>query len=328
MARMKAYLENKIALARSQGRSWVNTLRLTPGQYAELAKDLGREPTTLASCNGIHPVEKIECKTQATGDNVILCSRDDLFSETDSALGIQMVSTANSVTSVPDNIGVCEVVSVGELVTDLKPGDIAFIDFYDVKQGYVVSNEELYISSQDAFRAKFDPVRQEVLPLDNYVVTRRANNRMKVALNGSDTFDLPPCILTDGISGGKNSTGATSTHILYQEVVSIGRLSKRPRPGLMTPREARFLQLVASKDPEVQLPVALEELRQEQVFGRRPDFNPGDLVVFCKEIGTAIRVRGEFQTIIPYDNVLAVIDDAAILAESIAKGRSNLIKVA
>lgn len=321
--RFKNYLEQKIQTERSHGRTANYTLKLTPGQYAELAHDLGRDPAEgFVSCNGVHPVEKLDCHTQATGDNVILCPREDLFAEVERDTGIELVSLANSVTSVPDNVGCCEVVSVGELVTNVRPGDIAFIDFFDVKQGYVLANEDHYVAGSDAFKGRFDPIKQEVLPLDNYVVTRRASDRMKVALNGTDRIHVLDYILTDGIVSGRTSSGAEATHTLYQEVVSVGKLTARPRPGVMTRAERELLDAVVyGWGPNEEL---IEQIQEERK-GRLSDIKPGDLVAFCKEIGVPLRVRGEFQYLIPYNNVLAVIDDAAILEDAVRAGRAGKI---
>lgn len=335
--RFSNYLEQSIALQREQGRETAYDLRLTPGQYAELATER-RDPSTFVSCNGVHKVERIECHTRATGDNVILCPREDLFSECERDTGMQMVSLASDLTHVPDNVGCCEVVSVGELVTAVKPGDIAFIDFFSVKQGYILSNGEHYVAGGDAFCALFDPIKQEVIPLDNYVVTRRASERMKIALNGTDRIEVLPSILTNGVVSGRSSSGTAVTHVLYEEVVRVGRLTNRPRPGVMTKAERELLDEVAkwpggssnvcTSDGVNELAPLIEAMLREREQGRVPDLSPGDLVTLCKELSVPARVKGEFQRLIPYDNVLAVINDRAILDDAIKAGRAGQIRLA
>jgi hypothetical protein len=305
-------------------------IRLTPGQYAELCKEQGGEVVTLRTSLGVHPVQLIELPTRATGNNVILAPREDVFSEVERETGIELVSLGNSVTSIPDNLAVCEIVSVGELVDNVKVGDLAFIDFYEVKQGYILANDELYIAGSEAFKALFDVSNQAIIPLANYVVTRRSNDRMTVALNGTDRLEVPRSTLTSGIAGGRTSQGDAATHILYEEVVSVGPITKRALPGQMTKAERALIDFVVNNSvdlycEDVEMLAAI--VRSERYEGRVSDIKPGDLAVFCDEIAVKIRCRGEFQHLIPYDNVLAVIDDAKILDNAIRAGKAGLLKV-
>lgn len=267
-------------------------------------------------------------KIRATGDNVVLKPRTDLFSEVDRATGIELVSLANSVTSVPDNMACCEIISAGELVTGLKPGDLAFIDFFRVKQAYVVADDECYICGADAFSALYDEATQRILPLDNYVITRPNKARYLVALTGSDRDVLLPMNYTDGFASGHTSKGNVAARTYYQEVVAIGKLTGRPRPGVMTVAERRLLDMAvddpaALYDCDDCAEAALRAVIEERAAGRAPDITLGQLVGFCKDIGQRVRVRGEYQWIVPYDNVLAHIDDAAILEEAIRERRAG-----
>ena len=265
-------------------------------------------------------IEKAERFTQAKGDNVIFKPREDLFSETDREVGLQVVSLATDITAVPDNIACVEVVSVGELVQNVKPGDMAFLDFYSVKQGFVVGNGELYIAGSDALCGLYDEASQEILPLDNYVVTGTIPRaRFEVALTGTDRVAVPPMITS--VAGGRTSGGEVSTEVLYEQVVSVGRLTKRPRPGVMTKVERRVLDCLASGDFMVK--PLVEALQAERSLGRVPDLEPGELVVFCKDIAQGIRCKGQMQHLVPHDNVLASIDDESLLNESIRAGRAG-----
>jgi co-chaperonin GroES (HSP10) len=272
-------------------------------------------------------------KIRAIGDNVVLKPRLDLFSETDRDTGIELVSNANSVTSVPDNMACCEVVSVGPLVTAVKAGDLAFIDFFRVKQGYIVADDECYICGGDAFCGLYRESDQTIQPLDNFVVTRAAPERYKVALTGTDRIDLLRMQYTDGFASGHTSKGTAAAHTLYHEVVSIGRLTNRPRPDSMTPVERRFLDLLVTEPASLyhgdqDAEEALAALLKERNAGRQSDIEVGQLVGFCKEIGQKVRVRGEYQWLVPYESVLAEIDDAAILREAILAGRAGKIQLA
>lgn len=322
MNRLTNYL-----LSQAKHSKGVYPFKLTPGQYKELCKEQRTKVDVFKTDVGYHPVLEIVTNTKAVGDNVILAPREDLFSEVESDTGITLVCTENEVTNIPDNTACCEVISVGELVTNVKPGDLAFIDFYDVKQGYVLENESLFVAGAEAFKALFNVKTQEIEPLNNYVVTKRASKRMGVALNGSDRIEVPPYILTDGIPGGKNSVGGISTHILYEEVVSVGKVTSRARPGVMTNLERSILDYIVSGQSTLDraFETLKHDLTEERERGYDPDLEEGELVVFCKETTTPIRIRGEFCHLIHIDNVLGTIDDQAILDEAIRKGKAGML---
>lgn len=328
--RITHWLEQRMALENLTGRRATPDFKLSPGQYAELCAEQNLpEVSELMTCMGMHKVVRIDCHTRATGDNVILCPREDLFQEVDRGTGIELVSLENDVTSIPDNIGCVEVISVGELVRHVKPGDVAFIDFYDVKQGYVIANETLFVCGGEAFKAFFDVDKQRILPGDNYVVTKAAKDRFKVALTGTDRIHMLDSTMTDGIVSGRSSKGTAAAHTLYQEVVSVGKLTTAPRPGVMTKAEQTLLErltrfeAVQYDELDFDDAEAVNAVRADRENGRAPDFAPGELVAFAVESATRIRVRGEYQYLMKYDRVLAVIDDETILYEAIERGKAG-----
>lgn len=263
------------------------------------------------------------------GHFVVLKAREDLFKDTGEEIiaddgtvlpGIQIAQN-NSVTSIPDNIGCCEIVSVGRDVHNVSPGDIVFIDFFDVAQGCLlggldeendkITSEERYIAPDHAFRAKYDPVTGTVEPLPGYCTTKRVPFRFKVALTGTDRVEVLDYLLSEGIPGGKTSNGSTVGLVVYQEIVSVGPVL--PDDESYTPRERMLL-------------ARLREL--EGAAPIEPDIRPGDLAVYCTEFATKIRVRGEFMHIVPYSNLLGSIDDAAILCRAIRAGKAGKILLA
>lgn len=275
--------------------------------------------------------------TRATGHNVILAPREDLFAEVDRETGIELVSLANSVTSVPDNLACCEIISVGELVQNVKVGDLAFIDFFRVKQPFILANDELYIAGCEAFEALYRPEDQTIQPLPNYVVTRRVNERMMHALTGTDRIHVPLHVLTQGIGGGKTSNGVTASWILYEEVVAVGPLTKTGLPGLMTKNERALIEVVLKTDRNdgymwadsqmLEVARCRYAVAMDREHGRDSDISPGDLVVFCSDISQRVRVRGEVQHIVPYDACLATIDDVAVLDEAVRRGEAGKLAV-
>lgn len=279
-------------------------------------------------------------RARGVGHNVVLRPRDDLFVQTNDQLvtdsgqvldGIQ-VFCANSVTSIPDNIGCCEVISVGAEVQTVKPGDIAFIDFFDVDQGFQIANSDHFVAKDHVFRARFDPATGEVEPLAGYALTRRAPERMKVALTGTDRIEVPPYLLTDGIPSGFDSDGVPVLHTVYEEVVSVGppAVESKTRPLHRLERAvldllARYDELVEYDSIDADEADAINAYLRWRHAPRALDLSPGDLVPFCTQFGTKLRVRGQFLTLVAQDALLCVIDDRALLEEAIRAGKAGQI---
>lgn len=289
------------------------------------------------------------------GTTVIVKSRDDLFEETGEQIvtdsgqvleGIQIFNE-NSVTSIPDNVGCCEVVSVGSDVTTVQVGDVVFVDFCDVKQGFIVDTAqakdgaECYAIRGEAFKCKFDPETGRVEPLPGYVITKPAPDRMKVALTGTDRVEVPAYMLTQGIVSGRDSDGKPCAWTVYQEVVTVGLPEVESKTRALSRQERELLDdlfadyastngCISQYDelgPETA--ALVERYVQWRRAQRVVDCKPGDLVPFCTDFAMKIRVRGEFLNVVPQKNVLAVIDDRAILEDAIRAGHAGtLIKVA
>jgi hypothetical protein len=277
-----------------------------------------------------HEIPNVTRHTRPTGTFVTIRARDDL----DPASGsISVEHSGRHVTAVPENVGLCQVVDIGPDVTNVRPGDICFIDFYDVAQGYLVSGEELYVTQAMALRMTLDldvepflhPVtrrqklrvtRCEIHPLPGYVLTKHAPDRMTVAVTGHDRQIIPRNLTTSGIVGGRNSDGDPCTFVCYEEVVEFtpGAIQQeryhegwdgRPRD---TYYEERRLRARIQRLEEL---LAAEHTSLEQSWG----IAPGDLVTFCSEFSIQFRAMGELYRCVPYKNLLAVIDDRAILAD-------------
>lgn len=299
---------------------------------------------------------ELQRHTKPSGTFVVIRSRDDL----DPSSGeIDIQHSGRSVTAVPENVGLCEVIDIGPDVTNVKPGDIAFIDFYDVAQGYLVSGEELYLTQAMALRMTLDletePIlfangqpdinpktgrpklrvtKCEIHPLPGYVLTKHAAERMTVAVTGNDRLIMPRHMTTSGIVGGRNSDGDPCTFVCYEEVVSF-------TPGAI--QQERFVEAWdgSVRDTyfeERRLKAQLQRFWREIVWLRdqlaektgvdswrtdEPHYPPsgdwgvksGDLAVFCSEFSIQFRALGELYRCVPYKNILATVDDAAILAD-------------
>lgn len=282
-----------------------------------------------------HDIPHVLAHTKPTGTFVSIRARDDLDPSSDD---IAVQHSGRAVTAVPENVGLCQVIDVGPDVTNVRPGDICFIDFYDVAQAYMLAGEEIYLTQAMALRMTLDIVTEDVTlpngkpslhqktgkvmqrvvscdvtPLPGYVLTKHAPDRMAVAVTGHDRTALPRSMTTTGIVGARNSDGDPCTYVVYEEVVKV-------TPGDI--QAERFIEdwngvVRDTYYTERKLKAEVERLRVkagETRAARGVDVQPGDLVVFCTEFAIKFRAIGEQFRCVPYKNLLATIDDAAILA--------------
>jgi len=281
---------------------------------------------------------ELERPTRPTGTKVVIRSRDDLDPSSDA---VTVEHSGRSVTAVPENVGLCEVVAVGPDVTNVKAGDVCFIDFFDVAQGYLVSGEELYITEAMALRMTLDLVTEpyfcpftkrerhrvvscDITPLPGYVLTKHAPDRMTVAVTGCDRVVLPRSHTTSGIVGGRNSDGDPCTFVCYEEVVKF-------TPGAIqqerfveawdgsqrdTYYEERRLKAKIQKLEAHLAALAEQSMPGTKYLGMQDDWglSQGDLVCFCSAFSIQFRAMGELFRCVPYQSLLATIDDQAILA--------------
>jgi hypothetical protein len=252
-----------------------------------------------------------------TGVNVTVRSRDDLDPSSDT---VKVELSGKTVSALPENVGLCQVVDVGPDVTNVQPGDICFIDFFDVAEGYLVSGEEIYSTpasslrmtlaiETEAFecpftkREKLRAISCDITPLPGYVLTKHAPDRMTVAVTGCDRMILPRDVTTRGIVGGRSIDGDPTTFVVYEEVVAFGL------GDIQCEREDGYT--------ERKLKAEIQRLRQrvfdERAVMRRPDLEAGDLVTYCAAFSIQFRAMGEQYRCVPFRNILAVIDDRAIL---------------
>jgi hypothetical protein len=286
-----------------------------------------------------------QARTKPSGTYVTIRSRDDLDPNSSE---IDVQHSGRSVTAVPENVGLCQVVDIGPDVTNVKPGDICFIDFYDVAQGYLVAGEEMYLTQAMALRMTLDletePVtfpngvvdvnpktgrpklrvkRCEISPLPGYCLTKHAPTRMTVAVTGNDRMILPRSMTTSGIVGGRNSDGDPCTYVCYEELVKItpGAIQQeRYMEAWDGSRRDTYFEERRLKAHIQRLESLIRSLHSEEQASRLLGImaidagcRPGDLVVFCSEFSIQFRALGETYRCVPYKNILAVVDDAAIL---------------
>lgn len=305
-----------------------------------------------------HEVPLVTAHTKPTGTYVTIRARDDLDPSSD-ALAVQ--HSGRSVTAVPENVGLCQVVDVGPDVTNVSPGDICFIDFFDVAQAYILAGEEIYLTQAMALRMTLDiatddvilpngkpllhqrtgqvvqrVVSCEITPLPGYVLTKHAPDRMTVAVTGNDLVTLPRDMTTTGIVGARNSDGDPCMFVVYEEVV-------RFTPGAV--QAERYVEAwdYSRRDTyyeERRLKARIEKLEgmlrmlapdayAEMAPAMLDDWGlkPGDLAVFATDFSIKFRACGEQYRCIPYSNILATVDDAAILADFRERTRQPLIRL-
>ena len=290
---------------------------------------------------------ELERPTRPTGTKVVIRSRDDLDPSSDT---VKVEHSGRSVTAVPENVGLCEVIAVGPDVTNVKPGDVCFIDFYDVAQGYLVSGEELYITEAMALRMTLDLVTEpyfcpftkrerqravscDITPLPGYVLTKHAPDRMTVAVTGCDRILLPRSHTTSGIVGGRNSDGDPCTFVCYEEVVKFtpGAIQQERfveawdgsqrdtyyeerRLKAKIQKLERALDSLLAQVDDVMRPAVMRIIEQvTRVQETDWGLATGDLVCFCSSFSIQFRAMGELFRCVPYKSLLATIDDRAIL---------------
>lgn len=281
-----------------------------------------------------HEVPALDRRTKPTGTFVTIRSRDDLDPSSDD---IAIQHSGRAVTAVPENVGLCQVIDVGPDVTNVRPGDIAFIDFFDVAQAYMLAGEEIYVTQAMALRMRLDiettdvilpngkphlhqktgqPLQRvvscDITPLPGYVLTKHAPARMTVAVTGNDRVELPRSMTTTGIVGGRNSDGDPCTFVVYEEVVKF-------TPGAIQAERESYFEERRLKAKIERLERVVHQLSvltlPDKVASDEWGIAPGDLVVFCSDFSIKFRAIGEQFRCVPYQNLLAVVDDAAILAD-------------
>jgi hypothetical protein len=277
-----------------------------------------------------HQSPELPRHTRPTGTLVTIRARDDLDPSSDT---VKVQHSGRSLTSVPENVGLCQVVALGPDVTNVQAGDICFIDFFDVAQGYLVEKEELYITQASALRMTLDietapwlndagqdtgklrVLRCDVTPLPGYCLTKHAAERMTVAVTGSDRMILPRHVTTGGIVGQRDQDGNPNFHVCYEELVKFTPgFVQAERDSTFTERrlEAKIERL------EKALAQQLAEDDQSVDFADWLDrwgIAPGDLVTFPAEYSIQFRAMGELYRCVAYEKLLATIDDRAILAD-------------
>ncbi len=296
-----------------------------------------------------HGIPQLDRRTRPTGTKVVIRSRDDLDPSSDT---VKVEHSGRSVTAVPENVGLCQVVEVGPDVTNVQRGDICFIDFYDVAQAYIVSGEELYLTEAMALRMTLDietepyqcpftkkerlsVVRCDIAPLPGYVLTKHAPDRMTVAVTGCDRILLPRHQTTSGIVGGRNSDGDPCTFVCYEEVVKFtpGAVQQEryveawdgsQRDTYYEERrlKAKIQKLERALESLLELAgdanrLAVTRLVEQVTRVQEGDWGleAGDLVAFCSAFSIQFRAMGELFRCVPYKSLLATIDDRAILRD-------------
>jgi hypothetical protein len=170
--------------------------------------------------------------------------------------------------------------------------------------------------------------------LPGYVLTKHAPDRMTVAVTGHDRQIIPRNLTTSGIVGGRNSDGDPCTFVCYEEVVEFtpGAIQQeryhegwdgRPRDTYYEERRLKA-RIQQQQDEIIRLCEILAhetgkpDWAEDILDGHTPEgwgIAPGDLVTFCSEFSIQFRALGELYRCVPYKNLLAVIDDRAILAD-------------
>lgn len=216
-------------------------------------------------------------KTRPIRGDVCIRPRDDLDPTTnDFALPKEYRLTAAT-----DLIGVVEIVDVGLPRYDKNgesaelpwaPGDIAIVSMADVRQEVVIEKDQLFFTNADCLFARLHKDNTISANLD-WIITKRAPERMTKAVTGQNKIILPDSLICDGIPSGEITFGrcpecqsmvavdvhgkpAPATFVVYEEVVDVG-------PG------RSVLGLV-----------------------RKPDYKKGELIMFSVDMAIPFHLNG------------------------------------
>lgn len=150
-------------------------------------------------------------------------------------------------TAAADNIVTAEIVDVGESAYDKHgrsaalpwaPGDIVLVSLADVRQEFMLENENHFSCNAEAFFARLNKDNTIEASCD-WVITKPNHARFSRALSGRDGFVYPETILDDGVPSGEVNFGkcpfcgtacavdlqgkpAPVTRVVYEEITHVG----------------------------------------------------------------------------------------------------------
>lgn len=204
-------------------------------------------------------------------------------------------------TAATDLIGVVEIVDVGLPAYDRhgraaqlpwKPGDIALVSMADVRQEFMLENQQHFVCNAECLFARLHKDNR-IEASHDWVITKCSPKRMTLAVTGQDRVLLPDSLLYDGMPSGEVTFGrcahcqsliavdihgepAPVTRVVYEEVVDVG-------PGRM-------------------------------VMGmlRPPDCKKGELVLYSTDWGIPFSVNGERMRAVHFPDILTQVCDAEI----------------
>lgn len=175
-----------------------------------------------------------------------------------------------------DNMGTCEVISVGSDVVDIKPGDLGIIDWSEVSKSCPIGNETHHFIPESAFQCWIDK-EGELHPRGDMIITKYATDRMRNAMYGTSAFELPPAVATGGFPC---KWGAT--HKLIQKAERILNLPANYRMSLRLPRNP----------PEYWPMFRMLYNEVTHVGTEISDIQKGELLALITELATIFTVHG------------------------------------
>lgn len=255
------------------------------------------------------PIDQIYCKP--IKDWVLIRERDeldpgsDLFNTAEGQVRLIATGMKALVTSLPDNIGVCEVIDLGPNgPKGLKKGDIAMIDFHSARRVLQVDREEVFLMEGAEFRCTLDK-DSNLTPLPGYILTKSAPERMSVAILGTQAAILPESVTTHG-----RACRWTNSAKEVERAERVLGLSN-------TPNWRKKLQLPDHQRPNIPaLHAVFEEVVALGEGTENAGMQVGDLVSLITEFAIKVRCKEHSYRLSELGYVDCVIDDSKILADS------------
>lgn len=258
----------------------------------------------------IKPRSKKDFRSKPIRDFVVFRPRDDL--DPNSRLGmngqriVTSIRTAN--TTLPDTMGVVEVMKVGPWCKLLKPGDIAVFDLGAITREFTTAGNDQLVAREENFTVTIDQTGIPH-PLPGFILTKANRDRMRAALFGNTQYIAPESVYERGIPA--------------RYISSQNQIQKAERSLGLDHCPGWRKRLGMTTHTPTQIPAfhhVYDEVVEVGSDCQNCGIIPGDLTTVTVELATKFTFRGEtYRLSNPETSCHVVIDDAGILAASQAK---------
>lgn len=259
---------------------------------------------------------KVEVKAaRATGNWVQVLPVDDEIQTTPTFLGKDGKEHAlvlNGLQSYDpwkiDNLGPCRIISCGERVCSVKPGDIIFFDHFLRTSTITLAGKDTLVIPEQEIRALLDE-NKKLHPTPDFILTKSAPERMRMAYTGSLTWQMLPEDFIQGVPCKLRSRAETVRKA--ERVLDLPPDWRKKCARHETPHH-----VVVSER------VVYEEVVEMGTNWRNTGVKIGDLISVLTTHSQRVRIMGEELRLSQIGlSGEIVIDDHAIRQAAVRRGR-------